>query len=120
MPAILVECLFADSDDAEKYNAEVIARAIVNGLVGADGDSDVEWKFGWNRNDVGWWYSPDPKNKYYYTSQNGWKELEGEFYIFDSRGYALQDAWYYDESEKLWYYLDENCKMVRGSKDKPL
>jgi N-acetylmuramoyl-L-alanine amidase len=120
MPAILVECLFADSDDAEKYNEEVIAKAIVNGLVGADGDSDVEWKFGWNRNDVGWWYSPDPENKYYYTSQNGWKELEGEFYIFDSRGYALQDAWYYDESEKLWYYLDENCKMVRGSKDKPL
>jgi N-acetylmuramoyl-L-alanine amidase len=30
MPAILVECLFADSDDAAVYNAEVIARAIVN------------------------------------------------------------------------------------------
>lgn len=33
MPAILVECLFADSDDAEIYNAEVIARAITSGLV---------------------------------------------------------------------------------------
>ena len=36
MPAILVECLFADSSDADFYNAEVIARAIVNGLVGTD------------------------------------------------------------------------------------
>ncbi len=26
MPAILVECLFADSDDADKYDPEVIAR----------------------------------------------------------------------------------------------
>lgn len=30
MPAVLVECLFADSSDAEVYNAEVIGRAIVN------------------------------------------------------------------------------------------
>ena len=36
MPAILVECLFADSADADKYDPEVIARAIVNGLVGID------------------------------------------------------------------------------------
>jgi N-acetylmuramoyl-L-alanine amidase len=35
MPAILVECLFADSSDADKYNPEVIAKAIVCGLVGA-------------------------------------------------------------------------------------
>ena len=120
MPAILVECLFADSADADIYNAEIIARAIVNGLVGADGSSDVEWKLGWNHNEVGWWYCPNAENKYYYTSQNGWKEIEGEWYIFDLRGYALEDAWYYDESDGYWYYLDESCKLVRGSKDKPL
>lgn len=120
MPAILVECLFADSDDVDKYDSGVIARAIVNGLVVADSSSDGEWKLGWNRNDVGWWYCTNVKNKYYYTSQNGWKEIDGEWYIFDSRGYALQNAWYYDESDKAWYYLDENCKMVRGSKDTPL
>jgi len=44
MPAILVECLFADSDDADVYDPEVIARAIVCGLVGADGSSDGECK----------------------------------------------------------------------------
>ena len=49
MPAILVECLFADSADADVYNAEVIARAIVNGLVGAESSSDGEWKLGWNQ-----------------------------------------------------------------------
>ena len=120
MPAILVECLFADSDDADRYNAEVIARAIVCGLVGIDGSSDWEWELGWNRNAIGWWYCTDPINKYYYKADNGWKEIDGEWYIFDSRGYALQEAWYYDECYKEWYYLDDECKMVRGSKDKVL
>ncbi|UYZ35668.1 N-acetylmuramoyl-L-alanine amidase [Clostridium beijerinckii] len=120
MPAILVECLFVDSDDADVYDSEVIARAIVSGLVGVEGASYNEWKYGWNRNDVGWWYSPDPINKYYYTSENGWKEIDGEWYRFDSRGYALQNCWYHDKNKNVWYYLDENCKMVRGVKNKPL
>lgn len=118
MPAILVECLFADSSDSGVYNAEVIAMAIVNGLVGADNSSDGEWKLGWNRNDVGWWFCTNLENKYYYTADNGWQEIDGEWYIFDSRGYALQDAWYYDESDKAWYYLGSDCKMLRGTKDK--
>lgn len=59
-------------------------------------------------------------NKSYYTSKDGWQEIDDEWYIFDSSGYALQDAWYFDESNKVWYYLDESCKMVRGSKDKVL
>lgn len=120
MPAILVECLFADSNDADVYDPQVIARSIVSGLIGVDCSSDGEWKFGWNRNDVGWWYSTDPINKYYYTSDNGWKEIDGEWYIFDYKGYALQSAWYYDDNYKAWYYLGENCMMVRGNKDKPL
>ena len=120
MPAILVECLFADSSDADKYNPEVIARAIVNGLVGADCSGDGEWKLGWNHNEVGWWYCTDTANKYYYTADNGWKEIDGEWYIFDSRGYALQEAWYFDESDGHWYYFDSSCKMLKGAKDKPL
>lgn len=120
MPAILVECLFADSSDADVYDPEVIARAIVNGLIGVNGSSDGEWKLGWNNNEIGWWYSTDPINKYYYTSDNGWKEIDGEWYIFDNRGYASQNCWYHDENNKAWYYLDDNCKMLRGSKEKPL
>ncbi|MVX64829.1 N-acetylmuramoyl-L-alanine amidase [Clostridium chromiireducens] len=120
MPAILVECLFADSSDADKYNQEVIARAIVNGLVGVDSASDGEWKNGWNRNDIGWWYCLSVENKSYYTSKDGWQEIEGEWYIFDNRGYALQSAWYYDKGYKGWYYLNDDCKMVRASNVKVL
>ena len=79
MPAILIECLFADSSDSNKYNQEVIARAIVDGLIGADTNSNNQWKLGWNRNNIGWWYSPDNINKTYYTSQNGWKCIDGEW-----------------------------------------
>jgi hypothetical protein len=33
-PAILVECLFCDSDDANKYDADKIAKAIAEGILG--------------------------------------------------------------------------------------
>lgn len=120
MPTVLVECLFADSSDSNKYNAEVIAMAIADGLVGAESIQNKQWNLGWNRNNIGWWYSTDNINKYYYTSKNGWKCIDGEWYIFDDQGYALENAWYYDEDEGHWYYLDEKCKMVSGQKDKPL
>ncbi|MFW2491701.1 N-acetylmuramoyl-L-alanine amidase [Clostridium chromiireducens] len=120
MPAILVECLFADSLDADVYNPEIIATAIVDGLTRADSSSNREWKVGWNHNEVGWRYCTDTKNKYYFTADNGWKEIEGEWYIFDSRGYALQDAWYYDKNDKSWYYFGSDCKMVRGNSGKHL
>jgi len=106
MPAILVECLFADSDDADIYDPEVIARAIVDGLVGVESSSKVELKLGWNLNNVGWWFCTDEINKYYYTAESGWKEIDGD--------------WYYDEYDKFWYYLGYDCKMVRGDKNKPL
>ncbi|WP_283624686.1 N-acetylmuramoyl-L-alanine amidase [Clostridium butyricum] len=120
MPAILIECLFADSSDSDKYDAEVIARAIADGLVGAESGSIKSWKLGWNRNNIGWWYCTNASEGYYYTSNNGWKCIDGEWYIFDDQGYALENAWYYDENEDRWYYLDENCRMIYGSKDKPL
>ncbi|MDU1230852.1 MAG: N-acetylmuramoyl-L-alanine amidase [Clostridium sp.] len=120
MPAILIECLFADSSDSSKYNAEVIARAIADGLVGAERTQNKQLKLGWNRNNIGWWYYTNTSEGYYYTSNNGWKCIDGEWYIFDDQGYALENAWYYDKNEYRWYYLDENCRMVYGSKDKPL
>lgn len=109
MPAILVECLFCDSSDADKYNADVIATAIADGLVGAAGTTR---KLGWNKNNVGWWYCTNVEKGYYYTSNNGWKYIDGEWYIFDDNGYALESAWYKDGS--TWYYLDENCQMVQA------
>lgn len=120
MPAILIECLFADSSDSNKYNSQIIAEAIADGLTGADSSYNKEWQLGWNKNNIGWWYSPDNINKTYYTSQNGWKCLDGEWYIFDDQGYALENAWYYDENDGHWYYLDENCRMIYGTTNKPL
>ena len=112
MPAILVECLFADSLDADKYNQEVIARAIVGGLVGADNSNNRQWKYGWNHNDVGWWFCTDVNNKYYYTSENGWQNINEEWYIFDGRGYALQEAWYFDESDGHYVNGDGNWVAI--------
>ena len=120
MQAILIECLFADSSDSNKYNAQIIAEAIVDGLVGAESQSSKLWKLGWNKNNIGWWYCTNDSEGYYYTSKNGWKCLDGEWYIFDDQGYALENAWYYDESDCCWYYLDENCRMIYASDNKPL
>lgn len=113
MPAILVECLFADSSDADKYNADVIARAIVNGLVGENCCENNLWKMGWNRNDKGWWYCTDAVNKYYYTSKHGWKLIDEEWYRFNEEVFALENTWYYDEEKDKWYYFDDTCIMVR-------
>lgn len=38
-------------------------------------------------------------------------QIDGEWYVFNSGGYTLQS---------VWYYLDEDCKMARGVKDKSL
>lgn len=120
MPAILVECLFADSSDSYKYNAEIIAKSIVDGLVGAESSQSKQWKLGWNRNNIGWWYCTDVEKGYYYTEDNGWKYIDGEWYIFDKDGYALQSKWYYYRNDGHWYYLYDDCKMVHGERDEPL
>ena len=120
MPAILVECLFADSSDSEKYNAEIIAKAIVDGFVGAESGQNKQLKLGWNRNDIGWCYCTNVEKGYYYTDDNGWKYIDGEWYIFDEKGYALQNKWYYYKNDGHWYYMDDECKMVHGEKNNPL
>lgn len=72
--------------------------------------SSSDWKFGWNKNSIGWWYSPDPVNKTYYTSKNGWKKIDNEWYLFDSQGYAYESKWIQDKGK--WYYFNKDCKMV--------
>lgn len=68
-----------------------------------------EWVQGWNQNSKGWWYSPDPENKTYY--ENSWKEINNEWYNFDSEGYARCACWFKDKDK--WYYLRDTCKMAR-------
>jgi len=65
-------------------------------------------KLGWNQNATGWFYCTDIDNGYYYKGE--WKQIEGEWYSFDSDGYARCSKWILDNSN--YYYLDENCAMV--------
>lgn len=46
--------------------------------------------------------------------------MDGEWYIFDKDGYALQSKWYYYRNDEHWGYLDDECRMVHGEKNKPL
>ena len=114
MPAILVECLFADSSDADKYNPDVIARAIVDGLLGESSCENNIWKLGWNKNDKGWWYCTDAINKCYYTSKDGWKLIDGDWFKFNDDGYALQNTWYHDKNDGKDYYFGDDCRIVKN------
>lgn len=115
MPAILVECLFCDSSDAYRYDANKLASAIVTGLLNTQVTAPDKYKKGWIEDSNGWWYCTDAKAGYYYTADNGWQNIDGEWYIFDTRGYALQNKWYHDSSDNNWYYLNKACMMQRNS-----
>jgi len=66
------------------------------------------WKLGWNKNSIGWWYSPDNISKYYY--KDIWRLIDNDWYYFDSKGYAKQNTWFQDTDNK-WYWLKDSCKM---------
>lgn len=112
MTALLIECMFVDGENADsRYDADRIARAIVKGLTG---QSMVTRRLGWNPTGNRWWYCTDVDNGYYYTSDNGWQEINGDYYIFDASGYALQEQWF-KNSKGIYYYLGSDCKMVHAT-----
>lgn len=65
---------------------------------------------GWNQNSTGWWYCTDVNNGYYY--KNSWKQIDNEWYSFDSNGYARQSTWMKDDGK--WYWLKDSCKMAKS------
>lgn len=67
-------------------------------------------KLGWNKNDKGWWYRTSLEEGYYY--KDTWKYIDGEWYSFDSEGYARSNKWLDDGGK--WYYLKDTCKMARN------
>ena len=77
------------------------------------GNENNIWKLGWNKNDKGWWYCTDVINKCYYTSKDGWKLIDGDLFIFDENGYALQNTWYHDENDGKDYYLGDDCRIIK-------
>ncbi len=67
-----------------------------------------KYTVGWNKDSKGWWYSPDGLTYY----QSDWKQLNGNWFRFDSKGYAYQNCWFKYEKDGKWYYFDDNCYMV--------
>ncbi len=67
-----------------------------------------KYTVGWNKDSKGWWYSPDGLTYY----QSDWKQLNGNWFRFDSEGYAYQNCWFKYPKDSKWYYFDDNCYMV--------
>ena len=118
MPAILVECMFVDCSDSSKYNADIIAKAIAEGIL--DKNIDTKPVVGWNKSQDGtkWWYCTDVANGYYYKSE--WKLIDNNWFLFDSNGYCTT-GWvnYITQKDKkeIWYYLDStSCALAIGWK----
>ena len=44
---------------------------------------------------------------------DGWRYIDGRWYVFDGTGYMIADSWY-DDSTGLWYYLGEDGAMLSG------
>lgn len=117
MKAILVECMFVDSNNPGKYNPDIIARAIAEGLLGHT--IDIRPVLGWNKSNNGkWWYCIDIEKNTYYNS--GWQLIDGFWYLFDSDGWCIT-GWkqYITQKDNIeyWYYLDhDSCQMAVGWK----
>lgn len=101
-PTIIVECAFVDSqNDAEKWDAEKVAHAIITACGFASAI-----KTGWQRNEVGWWYNDANGN--YVT---GWQHIGSYWYHFAPDGY-MQTGWQHIGS--YWYYFTSDGNMVTG------
>lgn len=112
--SMLIELCFIDSSsDMSKYasNKENLAYAIAYGIsnipFSAGGSG---WNLGWNQDSTGWWYCTDNVNKYYY--KDSWQQIDGEWYSFDSDGYARESTWIQDGGK--WYYLKSSCAMAKS------
>lgn len=57
----------------------------------------------WKNDSNGWWYSEGS------NFSTGWKEIDGQWYYFDSNGY-MKTGWIQDAS--TWYYLKDNGTMA--------
>ena len=121
VPVVLVEMGFMSNPDEDRsLNDDSYQNQLAHGLYNGIAHCLNKTKLGWNQNNVGWWYCTDVNNGYYYTVDNGWKHINGQWYIFNSSGYALESTWYNDPADGHKYYLDSNCMRVKGENDKPL
>ena len=121
VPVILVEMGFMSNPEEDRLLSDdsyenKLAQGLSNGIV----QCLNKWDYGWNQNSEGWWYCTNVDKEYYFIAKDGWKYIDGQWYIFDESGYALESTWYTDLTNGDKYYLDSNCMRVKGEKNKPL
>lgn len=113
-PNIIFEICFCDNetdiDIYNKYSWEKLAYTFANAIDSNIPKDFTTWKLGWNQNSTGWWYCTDLANEYYY--KDAWQKIDGEWYAFDSKGYARQAVWLKDQGK--WYYLKNSCEMAKS------
>lgn len=63
---------------------------------------------GWVKNDTGWWYDLGDGDYF----KDCWKLINGSWFRFNERGYALENQWYHDEANNRWYWLTEGGYMA--------
>lgn len=61
--------------------------------------SEPNYEIGWNRDDKGWWWSPDGVT----YLKDCWKDINGHRYYFKNSGYAAT-GW--REINGRWYYFE--------------
>lgn len=106
MPALLLEVCFVDNvTDRDAWSrthwselTDAVVSAIDGGIVSQDGGGWVRYEAGW------WWKYPDGT-----WPANEWKLVNGEWFWFDSRGYAVHDCC--REIGGKWYAFDSRCAM---------
>ena len=75
-----------------------------------DIENGLEFKEGWQKNEIGWWYQNSDGS----YPANKWQKVGNEWFYFNARGYCLINQWFKDNNN--WYWLDERGAMTTGWK----
>lgn len=70
--------------------------------------SNAANSFGWQLDDVGWWYRISQKE----YIKSGWAAINGKLYCFNDEGYMVI-GWV--QIGEDWYYLETDGHMVTGN-----
>lgn len=73
-----------------------------------DGNSAYLWPIGWQKDNIGWWYS-NTNTTYYHDT---WVKIKGYLYYFNSDGYAVTGTQYINGST---YYFKDKIGIGKNS-----